>query len=510
MNAIRKFRLVVRITLAGGYYACPPGQKTRAEWPPSLARFIGMLTDAAMKFARANPEAMTTEEARNIIRWVENQPLPRIYFPAIPAADTVARVASFPPGRDLDEGVLHVKQERVYPVTHPPTPHIYFAFQQCGDPPAGLKAVLNCVDYFGTARSRATACLVDDLPDEAVSLRCLAPAADPDDRRRTMIPAYAPGWFARSEIRHWSGDQPGRPADVPESPPQSACLPPTWVAFVPPDEPAAPPRSLFRKFEIFRLLAKGSGSLPFGRNAGAVADSVRGALLELSDRLLGPGKAPVALVADTLDNHVACLPLPNVFGPHPNNRIAAVGLGLPSWVRDPEEEAKMDRLVANLTATKAGQYTMNHSWALERVIAPPTSHILRRSTWCRAATEWYSATPLELDRHLFARGDYRREVANWLQTHAVKHLQLPEIVEIDVDYSPRGPGPDPANFYASRNMLKNHPNPGITCHVWVRFKTPVRGPLCLGRGRFFGLGLMVPIYAKPPAKNGSPAAVAAV
>ena len=493
-QAAEQLVLTIEILLESGFHASTPGDRSRAEWPPTAARLIGLVCDAAMRFSRANPQAMSREQAREIVLWVESQALPEIRYARIPAGQKASNPVSFTPGRYDKESKGTKKLPRQYPVTHPPTPYVYFTFRGCTRPPQGLELVLRQVDWFGTTRSRAKARLLEGLPEEAGRLACLIPAKI-DDPGRIMMPGYRRGWFERSEVHYWAGrTDPDRPADVEDTPPQNACLPPIWVPYAPAvAEAQGPQPSEFRRFDIFRIVRDDGCSLPYGRYAAAVADATRGALLDLSDRMYGHGNAPTPLLANTQDVHVACLPLPQVMGPDPSNRIAGILVAVPHWPADKEQERRLDRLVQALESTKRdAKYTYGQHWKLAKVVGPTNHVAIRRSLWTRASTCWHSATPLELDRHLF-HGDYRAKIAKWLRTHCVEHLGLPEVVEVDVNYNPTRPGPEPANCYPTRNMLQNHHNPGITVQIMVRFCRPVRGPLCLGRGRFFGLGLMLPV-----------------
>lgn len=109
-----------------------------------------------------------------------------------------------------------------------------------------------------------------------------------------------------------------------------------------------------------------------------------------------------------------------------------------------------------------------------------------------------TATPIALDRHpgnlRSNRGGVGHRAALEAQrciADACERIGLPRPVSVEISAAPMYPGVQPVHAFLP------WPNrPGRTARVKVHaeiiFAAPVAGPLLLGTGRFFGLGLCVP------------------
>jgi len=102
---------------------------------------------------------------------------------------------------------------------------------------------------------------------------------------------------------------------------------------------------------------------------------------------------------------------------------------------------------------------------------------------------WISHTPFIPPRHLKPRGK------NSIEGQILAELEsrgLPRPNEIHV-VDPREQ-PEYLRHRHFRRMRKNGPSPPIDCGftIALRFDTPVNGPICLGYGSHFGLGLFIP------------------
>jgi CRISPR-associated protein Csb2 len=137
--------------------------------------------------------------------------------------------------------------------------------------------------------------------------------------------------------------------------------------------------------------------------------------------------------------------------------------------------------------------------------------------YLRAAESWASITPVVLPGYDDPR-HYRRRLQKVMQPDEQKQLLsrlsdridglvrkaivqagLPRILAAHADIAWRKvafwAGVDPADRYGVPDHLKRFPR----YHVRIDWRnangqpTPVPGPLCIGSGRFFGLGLFVPL-----------------
>ena len=272
-----------------------------------------------------------------------------------------------------------------------------------------------------------------------------------------------------------------------------------------------PPVSVFSDDWIVLRRVEGP-RLPMTRVV-SVAKALRGALLaeagssppeELS------GHAPDGVPAT--HPHAAFLPLPFVAHRHADGTLLGVAIVLPRAI---EENARLAILRAlgswearrrreiedEEVETPPLQLLLGAAGVLEveRVAwgSPPAS--LRPSSWCRPARLWLSATPIALDRNPgdLHDGDPARRTAAFAEAEAVvakacENIGLPAPEQVSVVRSSILPGSEkprrfptfPSEAGKTRRVL---------VHARILFPEPVRGPVLLGAGRYFGLGLLRPM-----------------
>jgi CRISPR-associated protein Csb2 len=128
----------------------------------------------------------------------------------------------------------------------------------------------------------------------------------------------------------------------------------------------------------------------------------------------------------------------------------------------------------------------------------PTREGLKANTWCAPARRWISATPVALDRNpgnLRSRDRHTSvaavEEARRIISAACERQGLPG-VRVEISFVPLLPGSTPVTafdpFPREENRLKR-----VRVHAELLFDEQVRGPILLGAGRFFGLGLFRPV-----------------
>ncbi len=240
-----------------------------------------------------------------------------------------------------------------------------------------------------------------------------------------------------------------------------------------------------------------------------VARTLRNALLES----FGPG-APEIISGHRAPNvpsathHLAYVPLPFVGHAHADGSILGVALVFPretseadrllvyrtlaSWedrLRDPDVEAPRLPLLMG-RAGVVGVQRLDGASALET---------LKAKTWCHPSTHWVSTTPVALDRN---PGDLRSSkpsvaAAAFAEAEAIVSracanigLPSPELVEI-LPAAPLAGAPKTRNFPAFRTGKPSIQR--VLVHAALRFSAPVAGPILLGAGRYFGLGLFRPV-----------------
>jgi CRISPR-associated protein Csb2 len=132
---------------------------------------------------------------------------------------------------------------------------------------------------------------------------------------------------------------------------------------------------------------------------------------------------------------------------------------------------------------------------LERLTAESTPALnLRPDTWKGPARCWASVTPVLLDRFPKRGGRGVQDII----ARGCEHVGLPRPAEVVAGHHSPLYGVEPS----FRFLMQRPAGPGakarLYTHVTLAFAEPVRGPLVLGAGRYFGLGLLRPL------KEGNP------
>ena len=211
--------------------------------------------------------------------------------------------------------------------------------------------------------------------------------------------------------------------------------------------------------------------------------------------------------------HLAVLPLANLGHKWSDGRLIGLGLVLPRQIESAWEEnvspsvfeAKrmFEQALARLSkagdeggdpciALKLGRAGV---WKLQPAISDLRS--LAPSRYCKNARTWSTATPIALDRHLKSEGEERDAEANRSIVESFQRIGLPApkairlhkhaaIIGSPSAWPPRGA--PPWTGWARPGSLSGRQ----LLHATVDFANPVSGPIVVGAGRFFGLGLFLP------------------
>ena len=114
----------------------------------------------------------------------------------------------------------------------------------------------------------------------------------------------------------------------------------------------------------------------------------------------------------------------------------------------------------------------------------PTKTSLKRSAYVGPSKLWTTVTPYVYDRF----PDNIEERTQMIEK-ACEHVGLPrpsEVYVMENGVSPLIGVPNSGDFRLGETGFSERPR----YHVVLEFDTPVRGPVTIGRGRFFGIGLM--------------------
>lgn len=413
------------------------------EWPPHPARLFSALV-AASHAHSAPPEGQAA------LTWLERQDAPAIHAPAADGSQG-AFTAFVPPNYFTSKG--RGKQPRSFPSVFPRESKVYFVWTNAEPDEATrshLASLAELVGYLGRSPSLVRVALCDNPPSANYE-----PAPDGNLSIRVAVPG-------RLEELKDAFENSQRPT------------PGARRAY---RETGARPSPQGNFGEMIILRKVGGPASPIAATL-LVAEKARKAMLELADqRGLG---CPAIDGHEDGGMHVAYVPLPFVGFKHADGHLLGLAIVLP---RDLDrEQTKRVRATAafldHLNLGPAGRWELS-------VDSEDWPQNLRPETWRDASTTWTTATPVLLDR--FPKKNL--SVEEILRT-ACGRAGLPDPVEIEHGPYPRLAGVPAVNEFKLQRRELNRAEWGT--HVKLKFAEKVRGPIMLGRGRFFGLGLFRP------------------
>ena len=173
--------------------------------------------------------------------------------------------------------------------------------------------------------------------------------------------------------------------------------------------------------------------------------------------------------------HLAFMPLPYVGPPYGDGRVLGVAFLLPKGT-DPGVKALLRDRARSLTRVEMP------GGCKVKLARPDGRWTLSERRWRKPARRFASVLPVILDRYP-KRGQAAAALAQ-----SAKNAGFP--VPIRSWISPVSPilGTVP-----SRRVVLPPGLSGFVNHAGVEFSEPVEGPILLGRGRYLGLGLFVPL-----------------
>ena len=384
------------------------------------------------------------------------------------------------------------KQERHFPSVRPDEPRATFLWD--GDAPeavrSALDGLLERVTRLGHSSTLVACRVAPDPPD----------ASHVPDSTGDSLRAVRSGQLAELERLH-ADHQGNRPRVLPFT-----AVSYRAVADSTCDEDILQANTT-GDWIIFEF-AHDSRAFPATR-AVDVAKAMRGAVLRhaeepISAQLSGHDQAgnPVR------SPHLAFLPLPYVGYEHADGRLLGIALSTPHSLSDDARRALYraiggwERSATSTTYPLRLAFSTGGILRLRRLRSLATNVSLRTDMWFRPSRKWMSATPVALPEHpgRLASGTAQKRTKAWQAAEqavaaACRHADLPAPTHIEVSLSPLITGARPAGRFPSFSQCGRNDQSirRQLVHVVVTFEHPVAGPLMLGTGRFFGLGMMRPI-----------------
>jgi len=247
------------------------------------------------------------------------------------------------------------------------------------------------------------------------------------------------------------------------------------------------------------------GSRPASSRCTDLARALRGSLLEQH----GGESLPATLSGHTESGptkqpHVAFVPLPFVGHEHADGAIMGSALVLPREISTRDRETLL-RLVAKWEKERSDE---RGNLTLAGGTLPP--FVIRRvdvsakksldpNRWCRASARFITATPIALDRNPGNLRSNQERTAHKAALEAQQSISDACVrvvgvrpASVEVSLAPLLPGAQHVRHFLPWPGRPGR-TPRVRVHADIRFEERVHGPLLLGAGRFFGLGLCLPL-----------------
>lgn len=470
--------LEIEVTFTAGHFH---GE----EWPPSPARLFQALVAASHQGAHGLIHQAVRDEA---LRWLERQEPPSILAPE--SIRQREHLISYVPNNDDELGVdAHVRTDKSLGAwCFPQSSAVAYQWQigaeatatKQADVIAAMSSLITCVGRtvdLAYARGRL---LDDEAPAHTAQRKRWQPAER--EGGRWLVPAT--GFLELLDRRF--------PRSVSAEPPDFTNT--RQVSYEPEDvlRFAAP-------VAVFEMLRMDGRKLAFDpRDLRQPAGMVRNAMLRWADAT--PGIRP-HFAADLLarflqghksaagkerseGGHFAVVPLPSVNPPSFTadgwlRRVAVIGYGVTS----PADRELFEELTRGLhgalledNGKPRGELRLLTAREQQRVLAPLAG----------PANRWRSVTPVVLTG--FTRKGRAGE-ACLVRALIQQGFRAEDIESVAAFTGPIVPTAQPARAYRVQGYLDTTPR----IHAEIIFRRQLAGPLVLGRGRFTGFGLLIPV-----------------
>ena len=469
--------------LTGRYYAASHTDRSQPEWPPHPDRLFSALV--------ASCHQACGGQGRAALEWLEQQGPPSLAVPLLSEAAQDGRMipamVRTNDAKPSNEGMkvlpsYRTPQPRAFPSIAVDVP-IYFIWPNAEpdeDVSADLAVIASRMAYLGSSKSPVIAWMEKEPPAPV-----MVPAEESFSwETRVSLRVPIPGRLAELEEQFALGRRPLPGHQHPYRWLSSS----TAIASTPPSPSA---------FGDMFLLARVSGPAPSPEATLTVTHALRRALLAVGDELSENTGEPGTGIPPLLHGHgpegsphCAFLMLPHVGARYADGHLLGVAIVFPDDA-PAQEQSVVLQVLSKLThiQTPLGRIDLA---PVARQAPDAVPRGLTAERWCgpaHGATTWTSVTPVLFDR--FPRPS-RGGILGAVRTLA-RHVGLPAPLEASAHpMSPVSGVPLASAFQVHR---ADDDAPHYVAHVTVTFDQPVLGPVLLGAGRFFGLGLFVPYHA---------------
>lgn len=422
------------------------------------------------------------KEERKLTNFLESQQA----APTNPSKEDLKRGTAILPER-------RNRQKRAFPVVVPERPSFAFLWPEAqpAEHLGALQWLCDRVTRLGHSSSLVRCVIVE---------RSIEPTLVPHNTGEHVLRVVGPGQLERLEEaykRHQAVD----PRILPAHPKRYG---------EPRRDDPQRPHSLFT--ENWILLERIDGKRPLASRGIDLAIALRRALIEIHSRENLPAilSGHDAKGGRASQPHLAFVPLPWVGHAHADGSVQGFALIAPRSIAPDERETLM-RLLGKWESERGDR---DDDYAIELVtpsdlgrplrirlrrVEVPNKATLKVKRWCKASRRFITATPIALDRHPGnLRSNIERtahkaaaEAASSIEA-ACERIGLPRPSDVSISLAPLLPGAQHVRQFAPWPPQPGRPR-RARVHAEIIFPEVVCGPVLLGAGRFFGLGLCLPV-----------------
>jgi len=437
--------------LLGRVFAGSFRDREEIEWPPHPGRLFSAL--AAAYFENGNDP-----REKAALEWLESQGPPHI---RAGTAGEAQSVQAFVPTNYPGDGppAIRGKQPRYFPSQGPSEATVYFIWKNADasvETASALDAVAARTAYLGKACSLTRMRVRETAPE---------PNYAPDTAGDCVLRVPNQGRLAELGWLFEAGQQVSTGAQQRYRSPEGGGQPDIGA-------------SEFGSMVVFRKSA-GPG-LPI-EGALTLTEAVRRALMSNAG---STGAIAELIHGHNGDTHCAIAALPFVGGEYGDGHLMGFAVVLPRAVSTDDRRsvlAACEPLAENgLHLPGLGR------WELEPADGTSPQQTLRPTTWTRSSRLWKTVTPILLDRFPKKGGPAVEQILS----ASCLRIGLPDPVGVDHGPYSQLKGVSPVPAFRLRRSNEDRARWGV--HANIEFLNPVRGPVLLGAGRYFGLGLMRP------------------
>ncbi|MEI9892726.1 MAG: type I-U CRISPR-associated protein Csb2 [Chthoniobacter sp.] len=438
--------------LTGRYRATSFREREASEWPPHPSRVFSALV--ATHF-----EAALGPGTREALLWLERLPSPEIA--ASEAVERVIGLHYVPVNDDAKPREFRNLQPRVFPTMWPASPVVHFIWPHAEPNPTirtGLDELAAFATYLGHSSS-----LVRMVFQERVEA---TPTYRPNSTGNLNLRVPRPGRLQNLEARFTQG------LSVDAGPFER------YVTL----RLNAEPTTVDTAFDEMLVVRCAEGrAVPLTATVN-LTGILRDAVLKKAG-----GSAPAVFHGHGDAPHLAYIPLPFVGRPYADGHILGLAAVLPRGLSRTERREVITAFgeVIELTLGPLGK------WSLEAEPQPTRITTLNPKTWSGPSKVWATVTPIVFDGYPRER-DGRRPAE--ILTESCARIGLPVPTKIELSGFSKFLGVPGVHEFRTRRRDTDPPRPAT--HAVLHFDHPIRGPVIIGAGRFFGLGLCRPFNSK--------------